>query len=141
MRGGYPSANVQTTPNAPYPIPNCEVKRSWGDLVLWWVTTWETSTDVCKNYFFVVSSSPSFFVVHHSSFSSLLFSVTHPPTEANETANLINCGAVGQSSCPQSLLWRACHSFIHSSINHQPTTLECSMLDCCLMYVSRDQPR
>jgi hypothetical protein len=45
------SANVQTTPNAPYPIPNCEVKRSWGDLVLWWVTTWETSTDVCKFLF------------------------------------------------------------------------------------------
>ena len=44
------SANVHTTPNAPYPIPNCEVKRSWGDLVLWWVTTWETSTDVCNTF-------------------------------------------------------------------------------------------
>lgn len=48
------SANVQTTPNAPYPIPNCEVKRSWGDLVLWWVTTWETSTDVCNFFFLLV---------------------------------------------------------------------------------------
>lgn len=52
------SANVHTTPNAPYPIPNCEVKRSWGDLVLWWVTTWETSTDVCNNSFF--AACPSF---------------------------------------------------------------------------------
>lgn len=43
----FSSTNVQTTSNAPYPIPNCEVKRGWGDLVLWWVTTWETSTDVC----------------------------------------------------------------------------------------------
>ena len=42
-----PSTNVQTTPNIPHPIPHCEVKRSWGDWVLWWVTTWETSTDVC----------------------------------------------------------------------------------------------
>lgn len=45
------STNVQTITNAPYPIPNCEVKRYWGDLVLWWVTTWETSTDVCKIFF------------------------------------------------------------------------------------------
>lgn len=48
----HSSTNVQTTSNAPYPIPNCEVKRGWGDLVLWWVTTWETSTDVCIQHLF-----------------------------------------------------------------------------------------
>ena len=45
--------NVQTESSTPYPIPNCEVKRLWGDLVLWWVTTWETSTDVCNLFFYV----------------------------------------------------------------------------------------
>ena len=52
---GY-STSVQTTSNAPYPIPNCEVKRRWGVWVLWWVTTWETTTDACTFFFWLFFS-------------------------------------------------------------------------------------
>lgn len=63
--GGWYITSVQTTTNAPYPIPNCEVKRRWGDWVLWWVTTWETSTDACKQHFLFASFC--FFLVNWDS--------------------------------------------------------------------------